>query len=442
MRATLPVRRKRNSQSFTLEALEPRVLFSADAASLIGELVADDLREELGSNAALIQTAQHSAATSQPADAQSNAVELIVIDNSVEDAAWIAEQLRAENKPNRVITFLDSDSGGIEQISDTLSRYDTVSALHIFSHAEDAELLLGNQQIGITELMVNAQQISGWASSLTDGADILLYGCDLASSANGVEFATLLGQLTQADIAASDNLTSGNKAGGDWTLEHRTGTIEADAQLAGRMLSDFEGSLATFTVTSLDDNDSTGTLRWAITQANESEATVDAHIIDFTVAGTYTVLTTALPEIKVKVDIDATTAPGYLVDVAPVVIIDGSALADVSGLQLLDGSDGSSVKGLDIRNFTRDTSTAQIAGLLINSDDNTILANDIGTGGANYHGIRLVGASNNTIGDATDAGRNVVSGNEGQGIRVQGGDSENNRILGNYIGLMLAAKMR
>ena len=436
MRVPLPIRRTRSSQTFSLEAMEPRVLFSADAAVLLGGLALDGLHDDLD-NVALIQSAPGSASSNDQntAAAESNAVELIVIDNSVDDADWIAEQLRAENKSNRVIVFLDTDKSGIEQISGTLEQYDNVSALHIFSHGEDAELLLGNERVGITELMINAQQISGWAASLTDGADILLYGCDLTSSENGVEFATLLGQLTQADIAASNNLTSGYGGQGDWTLEHRTGSVEADTQLAGRMLNDYEGELATFTVTSLADTNEEGTLRWAIQQANNAGSTTEPHVLDFSVAGTIT-LTNALPVIQQKIDIDATTAPGYSVDSGPVVIVDGNATFGSSGFQLRDGSDGSFIRGLDIRNFTSDNNTNPVAGIQIQgSEEITVLANHIGTNGANLRAILIDTASNNTIGDGTETGRNVLSGNTVEGIKVAGNNSQNNLIIGNYIGV-------
>src|SRR5829696_7746991 len=46
-------------------------------------------------------------------------------------------------------------------------------------------------------------------------------------------------------------------------------------------------------------------------------------------------------------------------------------------------------------------------------------------------GVYLAGP-NNTLGGATSAARNVLSGNEDEGVNVNGG--EGNRIMGNYIG--------
>ncbi len=53
----------------------------------------------------------------------------------------------------------------------------------------------------------------------------------------------------------------------------------------------------------------------------------------------------------------------------------------------------------------------------------------------NGSGIEIVGASNNTIGGAVVAARNVVSGNTGTGIRITASGGSNNSIQGNYVGL-------
>lgn len=62
-----------------------------------------------------------------------------------------------------------------------------------------------------------------------------------------------------------------------------------------------------------------------------------------------------------------------------------------------------------------------------------ISGNQIGLGGANGEGIRLVsGSSGTTVGGDSIAERNVVSGNTGVGILINTSDS--NTIIGNYVG--------
>ncbi|HAO12691.1 MAG TPA: hypothetical protein DCQ51_16350, partial [Planktothrix sp. UBA8407] len=71
-----------------------------------------------------------------------------------------------------------------------------------------------------------AKQFQQWQTGLSENADILLYGCNLASGSLGQSFVTNLSQLTQADIAASNDLTGNTALGGNWALEVQTGNIE------------------------------------------------------------------------------------------------------------------------------------------------------------------------------------------------------------------------
>ncbi|MEY2526915.1 MAG: large repetitive protein, partial [Verrucomicrobiota bacterium] len=60
----------------------------------------------------------------------------------------------------------------------------------------------------------------------------------------------------------------------------------------------------------------------------------------------------------------------------------------------------------------------------------------VGMGNGNaWPGIEMFGGPhNNTIGGTTAAARNVISGNTGHGIVIQGAGTSNNLVLGNYIG--------
>ena len=76
------------------------------------------------------------------------------------------------------------------------------------------------------------------------------------------------------------------------------------------------------------------------------------------------------------------------------------------------------------------------------TDSNKVLGNYIGTdvtGTAalenSANGIRIdSGAQSNIIGGTTDGERNIISGNGEIGVRIDGSGTENNRIIGNYIG--------
>jgi hypothetical protein len=77
-----------------------------------------------------------------------------------------------------------------------------------------------------------------------------------------------------------------------------------------------------------------------------------------------------------------------------------------------------------------------------NTTGNTVSGNYIGTdknGTANLgntrHGVYIgYGAQNNTVGGDSDGERNVISGNNEQGVHIHQNDTTNNTVSGNYIG--------
>ena len=92
-----------------------------------------------------------------------------------------------------------------------------------------------------------------WSDHLTQDADILFYGCDLASTAEGMALVDDVAQLTGADIASSDDVTGHEDLGGDWDFEYLVGDVESDVVFSEDVQHNWSGSLATVTVTTLDD---------------------------------------------------------------------------------------------------------------------------------------------------------------------------------------------
>jgi hypothetical protein len=90
--------------------------------------------------------------------------------------------------------------------------------------------------------------------------------------------------------------------------------------------------------------------------------------------------------------------------------------------------------------LSANTRGVQISGLSTMS--NTVSGNYIGTDvtgssdlGNGYEGILIdLGAHNNTVGGQTAGERNIISGNNGQGVHINGIGVDNNTVSGNYIG--------
>lgn len=235
-----------------------------------------------------------------------------------------------------------------------------------------------------------------------------------------------------------------------------------------------QADAAVITVTSTGDTialDTFATLREAITSMNNqadinSDVTVNRlglyasavggtpDVINFTipVTGVQTISpTAALPTIDVALTINGYSQTGASAntqansdDAVILIRLDGtSAGASISGLTLGAGSAGSVIRGLDIVNFTGN-------GVLVQSNGNSIFGNFVGVDPAGTarqpngtfptsgDGVRIVGASNNQIGSANVADRNVISGNALIGVHIVGslvGPATGNSVKGNFIGV-------
>ena len=180
-------------------------------------------------------------------------VELILIDAGVEDS----DQLLAEVLENRSdsafeIRMINADSDGVTQISAILSEADgKYDAIHIISHGDEGEVNLGNSALTADNLNRYTDQLAGWADALTEDADLLFYGCDLAGNAEGEQFIESISAITGADVAASDDLTGAEDKGGDWELELNVGAIEAASLVA----ENWDGILADKDGDGVDDVD-------------------------------------------------------------------------------------------------------------------------------------------------------------------------------------------
>jgi parallel beta-helix repeat protein len=139
----------------------------------------------------------------------------------------------------------------------------------------------------------------------------------------------------------------------------------------------------------------------------------------------------SLPQITDATIVDGTTQPDF--GATPVIVLDGmQAGVGASGLRI--GAGASTVRGLVIHRFTA-------SGIYVTtSGGNTIESNYIGTDvtglldrGNGAHGIHIdADTGGNTIGGATAAKRNLISGNAANGIFLQG--SSANTVWGNYVG--------
>ncbi|QEI11270.1 DUF4347 domain-containing protein [Cellvibrio japonicus] len=166
--------------------------------------------------------------------------ELVIIDAAVADKQVFYRGV----KPGIDIVEIDSSASGLSQLTAILADYKNLTALHIVSHAEDGVLHLGSSRVDAAMLKQEVETFAALQGALVEGADLLLYGCDLASSEKGDELLEILRNNTHLDVAASTNKTGNTEQGGDWELEIQRGHIETGLAFSEKSLRDFSAVLA------------------------------------------------------------------------------------------------------------------------------------------------------------------------------------------------------
>ncbi|MBE0589499.1 MAG: DUF4347 domain-containing protein, partial [Hydrogenophaga sp.] len=105
-------------------------------------------------------------------------------------------------------------------------------------------------------LSSHSETLQGWAQYLSEDADILLYGCDIAAGGDGQNFLQELSHITGADITASTDATGSAERGGNWVLEAQIGTVDAGVILSAAATDGYAGLLA---ATAVVDSNAAGT---------------------------------------------------------------------------------------------------------------------------------------------------------------------------------------
>ncbi len=151
--------------------------------------------------------------------------DVFFIDASLPDLFTLTSALPA----NAEIHLIDATQDGLEQIALTLRGLQGesgIDAIHIFSHGSAGELSIGSTRLSSYNINSYAATLSQIGSSLSPSGDILLYGCNVGAGAEGLAFVESVARLTQADVAASDDVTGSAALGGDWVLEVKSGVVE------------------------------------------------------------------------------------------------------------------------------------------------------------------------------------------------------------------------
>ena len=371
----------------------------------------------------------------------------VFIDSKVQDYHHLSQGVRSGAQS----IILSEDKDGIEQITDFLAKNSVngnkIEALHLISHGSPGCLYLGNTQLNLNTLNHYNEQLKSWSNALTETAEILIYGCNVAGQSDLLQ---QLHQLTGASIAATATPTGNAELGGNWKLEFNLGIIKNHIAIHPQVQMAYGGILADFVVTNTDDAGA-GSLRQAIA---DSEANAEDDTITFAVPPASTI--TLTDQIAINSDnnltitgpgADQLTISGGNVNRSFDIAVADEATITISGITMTDGApqnirsggglefDGPGALILDDVAITDNVGS----GILKRGGSLTLTNSTISGNG--FHGIAIRSPNNtitdNTIisnGNGTDANGNVLG---GSGFSIGGAADEpitNTQITGNFIG--------
>ncbi|MFZ1815337.1 MAG: DUF4347 domain-containing protein [Rhizobiaceae bacterium] len=212
-------------------ALEPRILLDAAGFDTAIEISneAGSMGQETPLDTATPDVHQIEPLADLFATQPQTASQVLFVDAGVDDPQELISGLPSGTE----VVFLDSANDGLAQIAAYLAGRDGIDAIHIVSHGSSGSLELGNGSLTLESMDgEHAGLLAAISTSLSQDADILIYGCNFAAGPMGADAVARLSELTGADIAASDDLTGAAALGGDWDLEVQAGSIETAALAA------------------------------------------------------------------------------------------------------------------------------------------------------------------------------------------------------------------
>ncbi|KAM3091542.1 DUF4347 domain-containing protein, partial [Phormidesmis sp. 146-35] len=174
--------------------------------------------------------------TTNPLSSWRSGTAVAFIDTRVKDYQSLITGVNAGTE----VHVLDPLQDAVAQITQTLMGRSGIASLHILAHGTSGSLNLGSTSLSLETLNRNVDRLKSWGSALTEDADILLYGCDVAAGDRGLKFLQQFSQLTGADVAASNDRTGAADLGGDWTLEVNTGEIAAGLVFKATTLATYQ----------------------------------------------------------------------------------------------------------------------------------------------------------------------------------------------------------
>ncbi len=210
-----------------IQALEPRMMLDGAAVATAIDTI-DDLanlnktdldKKSKENNFKTDQDTKLPFVNRESINQNTRTKQFVFIDSAVDDIEVLIESF----DDNTEVHIIQSEQDGFAEIENILSNESDVDALHIIGHGSVGQIAFGTAVLNSNTIDTYRDTLKTIGLSLTEQGDILFYGCNVAADLNGEIFIKQLADITQADIAASDDITG---QGGDWDLEKHVGIVE------------------------------------------------------------------------------------------------------------------------------------------------------------------------------------------------------------------------
>ena len=145
--------------------------------------------------------------------------QFVFIDSAVDDIEVLIESF----DDNTEVHIIQSDVDGFKEMQNILADEKNIDGIHVIGHGSIGQIAFGDAILNSETLNEYKQTLKDIGASLSADGDILFYGCNIAADESGEILIKQIAEITDADVAASDDVTG---KGGDWDLEKHTGIIE------------------------------------------------------------------------------------------------------------------------------------------------------------------------------------------------------------------------
>ncbi|SBS30740.1 Cadherin domain protein [Marinomonas spartinae] len=247
------VGKKNHARKPLITALEPRLLLDGAAVATAVDVISDaqlhhdatqtdsnhtvtaDRHKDISKSVVIAPTEVRAVDPAQ----NNGRKEVVFIETNVADYQSLVNGTKAGVE----VVLLDSSQDGLSQMTEWAKTHSDYDAIHIISHGSEGSVNLGALNLDRSDINGRASDLAQLGAALNEQGDLLLYGCDVASG-EGQAFIDSIAQLTQADVAASNDLTGAADLHGDWDLEYHQGHIKEGAVWDKAILDHYHSVLA------------------------------------------------------------------------------------------------------------------------------------------------------------------------------------------------------